>query len=117
MIEEFLQQPDVILLLVAFVVFIIIAYKTIKFIAKAFMVALVAACFPIAANFLGFNIEISLYNVFWFAVIGVGLFCLYSIASTGVKILKVITWPFKGLFKKSPKKAKTPKRKKDEEKD
>ncbi len=93
---EFFGQTDVIMFFVIFVIFIMIAYKLVKFVFKAFMIGLVAALFPIFGNLLfDLGIEISLFNMFWFALTGIGLFILYSILKAGWKFLKMLTWPFR----------------------
>jgi len=93
---EFLGQADIIMFFVIFVIFIVIAYKLVKFVFKAFMIGLVAALFPIFGNLLfDLGIEISLFNIFWFALTGIGLFILYSLLKTGWKFLKILIWPFR----------------------
>ncbi len=96
MVLEFLGQTEIIVFFLIFVVFIIIAYKLVKFVFRAFIIGLAAALFPIFGNFfLGMNIDITLFNVFWFALTGIGLFILYSILKTGWKFLKIVAWPFR----------------------
>jgi len=96
MVLEFLGQSEIMIFFVIFVIFIVIAYKLVKFVFKAFMVGLVAALFPIFGNmFFNLGVEISLFNIFWFALTGIGLFILYSILKTGWRFLKIITWPFR----------------------
>jgi len=107
MVLEFLGQTDIVIFFVIFVIFIVIAYKFVKFIFKAFIVGLVAALFPIFGNlFFNLGIEISLFNIFWFALTGIGLFILYSILKTGWKFLKIITWPFRKAREPGKKKRK-----------
>ncbi len=92
---------------VIFVIFIIIAYKVVKFVFKAFIVGLVGALFPIVGNLLfNLGIEINLFNIFWFALTGIGLFILYSIIKMGWKFLKVVTWPFRKARESGKKKQK-----------
>ena len=107
MVLEFLSDTSIIIFFVVFVIFIVIAYKLVKFVFKAFLVGLVAALFPIFGNLLfDLGIEISLFNIFWFALTGIGLFILYSILKAGWKFLKVITWPFRKAREPSKKKEK-----------
>jgi hypothetical protein len=104
MVFEFVQG-DLIVFFLIFVIFIVIAYKLFKFIAKAAIIGLVAALFPVVGNyFLGLNIPITLGNIIWFAVTGIGLFVAYSIIRTGWRISKVITKPIKWIFKRKKKK-------------
>jgi hypothetical protein len=93
---EFLADQSILIFFVIFVIFIVIAYKLVKFLFKAFIIGLVAAIFPVVGNLvLGLNIEISFFNILWFAVTGIGLFVLYSIVRTGWKFLRVLTKPFR----------------------
>ncbi len=93
---EFLADQSVLVFFVIFIIFIVIAFKVVKFLFKAFMIGLVAAIFPIVGNlFLGFNIEISLFNIIWFAVTGIGLFLLYSVLRTGWRALSWVRRPTK----------------------
>lgn len=96
MVLEFLGQSEIIIFFAIFIIFIVIAYKLVKFVFKAFLVGLVAALFPIFGNLIfDLGIEISLFNIFWFALTGICLFLLYSILRMGWKFLKIITWPFR----------------------
>jgi len=91
---EFLADQSVLLFFAIFVIFIIVAYKLFKFVFKAFLIGLVAAMFPVAGSLLfGLEIEITLFNILWFAVTGIGIFILYSIVKMGWKFLKLITSP------------------------
>jgi hypothetical protein len=93
---EFLADQSILIFFVVFVIFIVIAYKLVKFLFKAFIIGLVAALFPIAGNLVfGLDIQITLFNIIWFAGTGIGLFLLYSIVKMGWKFLKVITAPIR----------------------
>lgn len=104
MVLEFLGQGDILIFFAIFVIFIIVAYRFVKFVFKAFMIGLVAALFPVFGNLLfGLNIEISLFNIFWFALTGIGLFILYAVLKIGWKFLKAVTWPFRRARKSGKK--------------
>lgn len=93
---EFLADQSVLVFFVIFIIFIVIAYKLVKFLFKAFMIGLVAAIFPVVGNlFLGFDIQISLFNIIWFAATGIGLFLLYSVLRTGWRALSWVRRPTK----------------------
>ncbi len=100
MVLEMLNDPFILALLAIMIVFIFLAYKIVKILAKAAIVGLLAALFPVFANyFLGVDIPITLYNIIWFAVTGIGLFLVYSFVRGGWKVVKLIFSPFKALFR------------------
>ena len=100
MVLEMLNDPFILALLAIMVVFIFLAYKIVKILAKAAIIGLLAALFPVFANyFLGAGIPITLYNIMWFAVTGIGLFMAYSVIRGGWKAVKLILSPFKALFR------------------
>jgi len=93
-------DQSVIIFFAVFIIFTILAYKLVKFVFKALMIGLVAAIFPVVGNmFLGLNIEISLYNMFWFALTGIALFVAYSAIRMGWKFVKLLFSPLK-LFRR-----------------
>lgn len=99
---EFLADQGILIFFVIFIIFIVIAYKLVKFLFKAFIIGLVAALFPVVGNlFLGLDIQISLYNIIWFAATGIGLFLLYSVIRTGWRFLKILTSPFRWLRRRT----------------
>ena len=112
---ELLAEQSVLVFFVIFIIFIIIAYKLVKFLFKAFIVGLVAAMFPVVGNlFLGLDIVINLYNIIWFAGTGILLFIFYYMLKTGWKVLKIITKPIgwaRGSKSKKEKKEKPEKEK------
>jgi len=100
-----LGDQSVIIFFALFIVFTIIAYKLVKFLFKAFMIGLVAALFPVVGNMVfGLGIEISLYNMVWFALTGIALFVGYSAVRMGWKFVRLIFSPFRLLRRKSGKK-------------
>jgi hypothetical protein len=116
---EFLNafgDQGMIVFFAVFIIFTILAYKMVKFLFKTFMIGLVAAMFPVVGSMVfGLGIEISLYNMIWFAVTGMGLFIAYSAIRFVWKFLKLGLSPFKllrrrggGKEAKEPKAAKAP---------
>lgn len=96
-------DQSVIIFFAIFIIFTILAFKLVKFLFKAFMIGLVAAMFPVVGNMVfGLSIEISLYNMIWFAVTGMGLFVAYSAVRTGWKFVKLALSPLK-LFRRKDK--------------
>lgn len=96
------MQPQIILLFAGFFIFIIIAYKIFKVVAKALIIGLIGAAFPVVMNFLGFSslfgIEIGLnfQNIIFFALVGIVAFVVYYVISGIVKVTKAVTSPFRG---------------------
>ncbi len=116
---EFLGLGDqsMLIFFVAFVVFTIVAYKLVKFLFKALVIGLVAAMFPVIGNMLlGLSIEISLFNMVWFAVTAMGLFVAYSAVRFVWKFLKIGFSPLKLLRRKGGKKEKEPEAKEPRDK-
>lgn len=104
---EFLADQSVLIFFVVFIIFIVVAYKLVKFLFKAFIVGLVAALFPVAGNLLfGLDIAINLSNMIWFAGTGIILFLAYSAIRMGWGALKLVTKPFRWLFRRTKKKNK-----------
>ncbi len=99
-----LGDQSVLIFFVVFIIFTIVAYKLVKFLFKAFMIGLVAALFPVVGSMVfGMNIEISLYNMIWFAATGIGLFIAYSAVRMGWKFVRLIFSPLKLLRRKGGK--------------
>ncbi len=98
------NEINSVILFLVFIFFVVIAYKIFKTLFKALMVGLISAMFPVIAYLLGFNIPVTFQSIIWFSLTGMLLFFLYSIISGGVKIIKILTSPFKLLFRKKEKK-------------
>ena len=98
---EFLGDQNILLFFAVFIVFTVVAYKLVKFLFKTLMIGLVAAMFPVVGNMvLGLAIEISLYNMVWFALTGMGLFILYSAIRMGWKTIKLVFSPLRLIRRK-----------------
>lgn len=107
MIEQLFSEQGVLIFFVFFVIFIFIAFKTVKFLFKALIIGIVAATFPIVGNLvLGLDIDISIFNIIWFAGTGVGLYFVYNVLRGGWKFLKTVTAPLRWARKGSSKKKK-----------
>ena len=103
-------QVNSIFLIIAFVIFILIAYKVFRAIMKALIIALLAGIFPLVMYFMGAYEPVSLWDMFqtmmWFSLAGVAIFFVYSTMSTAAKIIKAVIYPFRFLFREKGKKEK-----------
>ena len=97
-----LSQLNTVLLMAIFLVFIVFAYKVFQALIKAFIVGVIAATFPVVANLIGMNVPLTINSVIWFAIFGVTGFLLYASITGGVKIIRMLMRPFRGLFSKKP---------------
>jgi hypothetical protein len=96
-----LSEPNLLLFFALFFIFIILAYKVVKLLVRALIVAVIAGLFPFFANmFLGMSIPITIGNVIWFSMTGVEIFFVYTILMSIGKIASIITSPFRGGKKK-----------------
>ncbi len=101
-LQGMMQQPNIWLFFVLFFLFIIVAYKVVKLLIRAAIVAAISGAFPFFANaFLGMSIPITLSNVLWFAMTGVEVFFVYHILVGIGTIAEFISKPFsRGKTKK-----------------
>lgn len=105
MLIEFMEgftHLNTVLLLAAFLVFIALAYKVFQALVKAFIVGVIAATFPVAANMMGMDVAITVHNVIWFAIFGVVGYLLYATISGGARIIGLALSPFRRLFSRKP---------------
>jgi len=104
-----LASASSIILILVFIIFVVIAFKLFKTLIKGIMVSVVAAVFPLVAIYFdiplpGFFASMGLLErMVWFGVLGLALFLIYSTISGVASIMKILTWPFRTLFKSSPK--------------
>ncbi len=90
-----MQQPNIWLFFVLFFLFIIVAYKVVKLIVRAAIVAAISGAFPFIANaFLGMSIPITFTNILWFAMTGLEIFFVYHILVGIGTIAELISKPF-----------------------
>ena len=101
-ILQMLSQMNTVLLVGAFFVFIVLAYKIFQALIKGFIVGVISAAFPIVANLMGMDVPLSINSIIWFAIFGVAAFLMYASITGGIKITKLFMRPFKGLFTKKP---------------
>jgi|YelNatPaOPRAMG01_1025707.scaffolds.fasta_scaffold87668_3 signal transduction histidine kinase len=95
------EDPDVIIFFLIFILFIIVAYKFFRLIAKAFFIGFLSALFPIIGNyFLDLGIPINIDTMMWFAITGIILYFFYEIIKLIIKGLKILTYPFRAGGKK-----------------
>ena len=97
-----ISGPNLIIFFGLFFLFLIVAYKVVKLLIRALIVAVIAGFFPVFANmFLGTSIPITLESILWFAMTGVEIFFVYTILVSIGKIADFISKPFrKGKAKK-----------------
>lgn len=119
MLTNMIQEPTVIIFLVLFFVFIILAYKVVKVLIRALIVAAIAAGFPIFSNmFLGTSFLITLDSLLWFAMTGAEIYFIYHILVSIGTIAEFVTKPFrKGKVKKVEKVIIMEKRKDNDDKE
>jgi hypothetical protein len=92
-----LSEPNTMLFFALLIVFALLAYKVVKIMIRAAMIALAAGFLPIAANvFLGMPFEISLGNFIRFAMLGAEVYFTYHLLTSIGKIAEFITRPFGG---------------------
>lgn len=93
-------QGNMILFLIIFFVFIILAYKVFKFVIRIVIVGAIGAVFPFFANhYLGMGIAITFQNVLEFALLAIASYLVYHIVYTILKVLSA----FFSLFRKKKK--------------
>jgi hypothetical protein len=91
-----LQEPTLILFFGLFFLFMLIAYKVVKLLVRALIVAVLAGLFPVFANmFLGTSIPITLSNILWFAMTGAEIFFVYHILVGLGQIGEMLSKPFR----------------------
>lgn len=115
-----ISEPNLIVFFGLFFLFMIVAYKVVKLLIRALIVAALAGFFPIFANmFLGMSLPVNFESLLWFAMTGVEIYFVYHILVSIGKIGEFLTKPFrKGKVKKVEKVIIMEKRKdKDEKKD
>jgi len=79
-LTEIIQEPMLWLFFIFFFLFIIVAYRVVKMLTRALIIAAISGFFPIFANFiLGMPIPVTLENIFWFAITGTEIYFVYHI--------------------------------------
>jgi hypothetical protein len=91
------SEPNIIIFFGLFFVFILLAYKVVKVLLRALVVAVIAGLFPVFANmFLGFSFDITLPTIIRFAMMGAEMYFIYHILVSIGKIAEFVTKPFRG---------------------
>jgi len=106
-----LSNVDLIILIGAGIVFLVMAYMIFKQIVKAIIIGAISASIPIVLYLLGFNIELNLQTIIWFGLAGIATYFIYDVISGWMKIIRIITWPIRRLFRRDKK----PKEKEEKE--
>jgi hypothetical protein len=96
------MQLDVVTIFAILFVLIIIAYKVFTYLMKALITGMAFGFIPIAANYLGYGMEISLPVILQFVLFGIAVFVAYSVIKTILRALGFVLSPFRGAFKKPP---------------
>lgn len=93
---------ETIVILIAFITVVFLIYKAFKLALKGILIAIASFSFPWVVKFLNLNLPITadIQTGIQFALLGIVLFLIYESAHTIIKILKIITWPIRTLFKR-----------------
>ena len=102
MFSGMIQEPMLIMFLGLLFLFMLVAYKVVKLLVRALIVAVIAGLFPVFANmFLGMSIPVTIDSILWFAMTGAEIFFVYHILVSLGKIGEILTKPFgRGKVKK-----------------
>jgi hypothetical protein len=94
-ISGLLGEPNTIIFFMLFIVFMLLAYKVVKLLMRAAIIAAIAGAFPVVANvFFGMPFEISIGNIIRFAMLGTEVYFTYHMLVSIGKIAEFITRPF-----------------------
>lgn len=84
-------NPDIKILFLAFVVFIIIAYKALNVLKNTIIISAISASFPFILNrFFGFDIVVTMDLILFYIVSGIFLYILYVIFNLFYKTSKLL---------------------------
>lgn len=103
-------NPDAKIMFVAFVVFIIVAYKALNVLKNTVIVSVIAACFPfVLSRVFGFEVDVTLELILFYVVSGVILYLAYELVKLFCKTPKlfmgiagILMYPFALLSKILP---------------
>ncbi len=96
-LQGFLSEPNLFIFLALFFVFILLAYKVVKILVRALVVAVIAGLFPVFANmYLGFAFDLSLATFVKFAMMGAEIYFVYHILVSIGRIAEFVMKPFEG---------------------
>ena len=93
---------ETVLILATFIAVIFVVYRIFKLALRGVLVAIASFSFPWIVSFLnlGLPITANIDTGVQFALIGISLFLIYEFAHTIIRILKIIAWPFRALFRR-----------------
>ncbi len=102
MFSGLIQEPMLIMFFGLLFLFMLVAYKVVKLLIRAMIVAVLAGLFPVFANmFLGMSIPVTIENIIWFSMTGLEIFFVYHILVSIGKIGEILAKPFRrGKVKK-----------------
>ena len=95
------SQAQAAALLIAFVIFLALAYKIWHIATKAIVLAFLGGVFPFAVAYLGLNIPVTadFETALKFAGLAVGVFVLYEFWHFIVAFLKLVTYPIRVILR------------------
>ena len=97
LLQGFMSEPNIVIFLGLFFVFILLAYKVVKILVRALIIAVIAGLFPVFANmYLGFSFDISLSTFISFAMMGAEIYFIYHILVSIGRIAEFVLKPFGG---------------------
>lgn len=97
LLQGFMSEPNMIIFLGLFFVFILLAYKVVKIMVRALIIAVIAGLFPVFANmYLGYSFELSLATFISFALMGAEIYFVYHILVSIGRIAEFVMKPFGG---------------------
>ncbi|MBN1896608.1 MAG: hypothetical protein JW789_02665 [Candidatus Aenigmarchaeota archaeon] len=117
-ITGMVQDPALVVFLVLFFVFILLAYKVVKILVRALIISAIAGVFPVFSNmFFGTAFPITIDSMLWFAMTGAEIYFVYHILVSIGTIAEFVMKPFsKGKMKKVEKVIIVEKKKDNDEK-
>jgi hypothetical protein len=109
------SDMDLIILIGAGIFFLVMAYMIFKQLMKAFVIGVIAASIPVVLYLLEFSSELDIGTIIWFGLAGIATYFVYDVIAGWMKIIRIITWPIRRLFKRDKVKTKeVPKEAKEE---
>ncbi len=96
-INQVLSQ-DMVFIFIAFVLFVVIMYKSMNLFIHALLIAIAAFSFPWIANAIGLPVPANVQTAIYFSLAGLGLFFVYNFLHLFVKLLEIAVWPFRALL-------------------
>jgi len=108
-----LSNVVLLILLGAGIVFLVMAYMIFKQVMKAIIIGAISASIPIALYLLGFGVELNLQTIIWFGLAGIATYFIYDVISGWFRIIRIITWPIRRLFRRGKQQQIQPKKEQD----